>query len=88
MSCCSLVESVYFTARCQSPVTLQVELRQETHHRPMDLRAARPQACSAPRGAGHGEPGQQEQEWEVALKIASSIAAEARAAVKVHGLLF
>lgn len=63
--------------------TLQVELRQETSHRPMDLRAARPQVYSRPQQAPQGGPAQQEQEWEVALKIASTIASEARAAVKV-----
>ncbi|KAK9904793.1 hypothetical protein WJX75_002708 [Coccomyxa subellipsoidea] len=64
--------------------TSKVELRQETSHRPMDLRAARPQVYSRPQQAPQGGPAQQEQEWEVALKIASTIASEARAAVKAE----
>lgn len=62
----------------------QVELRQETHHRPMDLRAATTRMHSRPAPAAC-DAGLPEPDWEIALKIASSIGAEARAAVKVHG---
>ena len=63
---------------------VQVELRQETSHRPMDLRAAIPQARSTHKDAPQGQPFLQDQEWVVALRIASNIAAEARTAVKVQ----
>lgn len=65
---------------------MQVTLRQETKHRPMDLRAERPRAMQNGTG-GLGEAASaldgSSHEWEVALKIASNIALEARTAVKV-----
>ena len=69
---------------------LQVSIKQETRHRPMDLRAARSRVRHV--SASVGDQGELELEldsravvpdWEVALKLASTIAAEARAAVKV-----
>jgi hypothetical protein len=64
---------------------MQVPLRQETMHRPMDLRADRSHVSS-----GSKTPTRRQlmtssaEHWTCALKIASSIAAEARAAVKVQ----
>ena len=71
---------------------LQVSIKQETRHRPMDLRAARSRVQHV--AAAVGDQGELEldsyavaPDWELALKVASTIAAEARAAVKVgrHG---
>lgn len=61
----------------------QVALKQETKHRPMDLRAARSAFGELAPGAVSYENAGLAAPWEVPLKIASHIAAEARAAVKV-----
>ncbi|CAL8464263.1 g3798 [Coccomyxa elongata] len=57
--------------------TDQVKLRQETSHRPMDLRAAVTQARSMHKEDPQGRPSPQDQEWVVSLRIASNIAADA-----------
>jgi hypothetical protein len=61
----------------------QIALKQETKHRPMDLRAARSVFGDLSSGAVPYESAGLAAPWEVPLKIASHIAAEARAAVKV-----
>ncbi len=65
---------------------MQVTLRQETKHRPMDLRAHKPnaRAMDAESAADAQPVPGPSHDCEVALKIASTIAAEARAAVKVQ----
>ena len=63
---------------------MQMALKQETKHRPMDLRAARAFGVPAP-GTGTPDSSTPSASWEASLKIASHIAAEARAAVKVRG---
>lgn len=87
---CSAVQLWHRRKESDSTVSIfhgvQVELRQETSHRPMDLRAAIPQARSMHKEAPQGRPSPLDQEWVVSLRIASNIAAEARAAVKVHAL--
>ena len=65
---------------------LQVSIKQETRHRPMDLRAGRSRVRHVSAAVeDQGELGgcADAPNWEPALKIASTIAAEARAAVKV-----
>lgn len=62
---------------------VQMALRQETKHRPMDLRVARSAFGEPAQEAAVFEGGASGAPWEVSLKIASHIAAEARAAVKV-----
>ncbi|BDA49872.1 DNA polymerase iota at N-terminal half [Coccomyxa sp. Obi] len=79
-----MARGMFATAFIGHMHTDQVELRQETSHRPMDLRAARPQACSMHKEASQSQPSPQDQDWVMALRIASNIAAEARAAVKAE----
>ncbi len=62
---------------------MQMALKQETKHRPMDLRAARSAFGELASGAVPYESAGVYAPWEASLKIASHIAAEARAAVKV-----
>ena len=61
----------------------QMALKQETKHRPMDLRVAKSAFGELASGAVPYESTGVHASWEAALKIASHIAAEARAAVKV-----
>lgn len=63
---------------------MQIALKQETKHRPMDLRAAKTFGVPAPE-AETPFSSTPSASWEASLKIASHIAAEARAAVKVRG---
>ena len=65
------------------PLCMQMALRQETKHRPMDLRVARSAFGEVALGAVPYESAGLPAPWEASLKIASHIAAEARAAVKV-----
>ena len=65
------------------PLCMQMALRQETKHRPMDLRVARSAFGEVASGAVPYENAGIAAPWEMSLKIASHIAAEARAAVKV-----
>ena len=63
---------------------MQVSIRQETHYRPMDLRAARAGAPAAAAAAAEEACSSSRERWVAALRVASSIAAEARAAVKAE----
>ncbi|CAL5220492.1 g2519 [Coccomyxa viridis] len=64
--------------------TAEMALKQETKHRPMDLRAARSAFGELASGAVPYESAGVHAPWEASLKIASHIAAEARAAVKAE----
>ena len=69
-----------------APRVLQVSIKQETRHRPMDLRAARSRGrlvSAAVEDQWELDGCTAVPDWELALKVASTIAAEARAAVKV-----